>query len=201
MKNSKTKQLSLDTLVKSAILGALAFIIMFIESPIPIFPEFLKFDFSEIPVLLAGFSIGPIGAILVELVKNILHLFITKTSGVGEMANFFVGIFFTVPAAMIYKRNKTKKGAIISLIVGSLSMVIFASLYNYFVLIPLYIKILGIPLNTIVEMGASANKYITDLKSLIIFGVAPFNALKAFVISFITVLIYKKVSPILHKKF
>lgn len=195
------KRLSLNTLVKSAILGALAFLIMFIESPIPIFPSFLKFDFSEIPALLAGFSIGPVGAVLVELVKNILHLFITKTSGVGEMANFFVGIFFAVPAAIIYKHKKTKKGAIISLIVGSISMVIFASLYNYFVLIPLYTKVLGIPTNAIIEMGSSVNKHVTDLKSLIVLGVAPFNAIKAILLSIITVLIYKKVSPILHKNF
>lgn len=193
-------KISVNKMVKIGILSSLAFIIMFFEIPIPFMPTFLQIDFSEVPVLLASFALGPISAIFVELIKNILHLLLrNQTSGIGEMANFLVGIAFVVPAGLIYKKGKNKKTALSSLTVGTISMVIFASIFNYFVLLPLYASVLHFPTVAVVGMGTSANHMIVDVKTLIAFAIAPFNLLKGIIVSIIVIAIYKKLSPILHK--
>jgi riboflavin transporter FmnP len=194
-------------IAKVGVLSALATVVMFIETPLPLMPSFLKLDFSEIIVLLGAFSLGPGAGIFIELVKNLIHVAFTITGGVGELANFIVGCAFVVPAAVIYKRNKCIKTAIRGLILGSLSMVIVATIVNYFVLIPLYVEIFAEQfkitaeesLKSIVDLGTQNNKYIIDLKTLILFGVIPFNIFKTIVVSVITFFTYKKVSPILHK--
>ncbi|NLU53766.1 MAG: ECF transporter S component [Clostridiaceae bacterium] len=194
-------------IVKIAILAALATIIMYIEAPIPFMPAFLKLDFSEIIVLLGAFSLGPVAGILIELIKNLVHVTSTITGGVGELANFIVGCAFVVPAALIYKKNKCIKTALTGLLVGSVSMVAVATLMNYFVLIPLYIEIFAKEYNitaeqslqSIVDLGTKNNKGIVDLRTLILYGIIPFNAIKTIVISILTFFSYKKVSPLLHK--
>jgi riboflavin transporter len=193
-------KLSINKMVKVSVLASLSFIIMWFEIPIPFMPSFLQIDFSEVPALLAAFSLGPISAIMVELIKNILHLLLrSQTSGIGELANFLVGISFVVPAGLIYKYGKNKKSAIISLVVSTISMVIFASLFNYFILLPLYASVLDFPTAAVVGMGTSANEMIIDVKTFIAFAVAPFNLLKGIIVSLIVAVIYKKLSPILHK--
>lgn len=192
---------------KIGILSALAAGIMFLEIVLPFTPSFLKLDLSELIVLLGGFALGPVAGVMIELIKNLVHVAFTITGGVGELANFIVGCAFVVPAAMIYKRNKSIKQAIIGLAVGSLTMVVVAALVNYFVLIPLYIKIFAEKfsltpdesLQGIIAEGAKNNKGIVDLKTLIMFGIVPFNLFKVIVVSLLTFLTYKKVSPILHK--
>jgi riboflavin transporter len=193
-------KISVNKMVKIGVLSSLAFVIMWFEIPIPFMPAFLKIDFSEVPALLAAFSLGPISAVFVELIKNILHLILRNdTSGIGELANFLVGAAFVVPAGLIYKSGKNKKVAIISLVTSTISMVIFASLFNYFILLPLYATVLHFPTGAVVGMGTSANKMIIDVKTLIAIAIAPFNLLKGIIVSFIVVIIYKKLSPILHK--
>ncbi|NMA66929.1 MAG: ECF transporter S component [Clostridiaceae bacterium] len=202
MENTKTKYIA-----KVAILSALATVVMFIETPIPFMPPFLKLDLSELIVLLGAFAMGPVAGILIELIKNLVHVAFTITGGIGELANFIVGCAFVVPAAIIYKRNKNIKTAIIGLIVGSISMVIISTFMNYLVIIPLYIKIFAEQfgmtfdqsLQSIVESGAQKNSGIIDFKTLILFGIVPFNAIKVIIISILTFITYKKVSPILHK--
>ncbi len=192
-------KLSVNKLTKIAILSALSFIIMLFEFPLPLMPAFLKIDLSEIPALLAAFSMGPVSAVLVELLKNLLHLLKTSTSGIGELANFLVGVAYVLPAAIIYKFNKTKKGALIALGVSTISLVAFASVFNYFVLLPLYSKILNFPMTAIIQMGAEANKRIVDMRTFIAYAIVPFNFIKGIVVSAVVLLIYKKLSPILHK--
>lgn len=190
---------SLNSMVKVAIMSALSLIIMFFELPLPLFPAFLKIDFSDIPALLVTFSLGPVYGALVELIKNLLHLFRTSTVGIGELANFLVGVSYVVPAGIVYKYNKSKKGAFLGLAVGTASMVVFASLFNYFFLIPMYAKVLNFPTEAVVAMGTEVNKHIVDVRSLISYAIAPFNAIKGIVVSLVVVLIYKRLSPILHK--
>lgn len=185
--------------VKISIMAALSFLIMLIEFPLPMMPPFLQLDFSEIPALLVTFSMGPLGGIMVELIKNILHLFKTSTVGIGELANFLVGVFFIVPAGLIYKSNKNKKGAYIALFCGTISMTLFSIIFNYLVLLPLYATVLGFPTEAVVAMSGQVNGAIVDIKSLIVFGIAPFNFIKGIVIAFLVIIIYKRVSPILHK--
>lgn len=186
-------------LTKVAILSALAFVIMMFEFPLPFIPAFLTIDLSEVPVLLGSFALGPLSAVLIELIKNVIHLSVTKTYGIGELANFLVGISFAVPAGLIYRKMKNKKGAVLSLSVGTLTMVAFASVLNYYVLVPLYGLVLKFPVEAIVGIGAEANKNITNLRMFIAYGIVPFNLIKGVVVSFVVILVYKKLSPLLHR--
>jgi len=202
MKNSKAKFVA-----KVGVLSALASAIMFIETPLPFMPPFLKLDLSEIIVLLGAFALGPLAGMTIELVKNMVHLPFTITGGVGELANFIVGCALVVPAAWIYKRNKSIKTAIKGLIIGSLSMVVLASLVNYFVMIPLYVEIFAKQYNitaeqslqNIIQMSAKENQGIADLNTLILFGIVPFNIIKVIIVSLLTFVTYKRVSPLLHR--
>jgi len=194
-------------IAKIGILAALATGLMFLEFVLPFTPAFLKLDFSELIVLLGGFALGPAAGILIELIKNLVHVTMSITGGVGELANFIVGCAFVVPAAVIYKRKKSIKNAVIGLIAGSLTMVVVAALVNYFVLIPLYVKIFAEQfsithdqsLQGIIAEGTRNNSAIVDLKTLILFGIIPFNLFKVTLLSLLTFATYKKVSPILHK--
>lgn len=190
----------LSSLIKISVLSAMAFVLMFLEFPLPIFPEFLKIDISDVPALLASFSMGPLAGTLVELVKNLLHLIIKGgTAGIGELANFVVGFAMVFTAGLIYKKNKTKKGALISLILGTIAMGVIASIANYFVFLPLYEKVLMFPINAVVGIASKVNKNVKDINTLILYSILPFNILKGLIISVIVLLLYKKVSPILHK--
>ena len=143
---------------------------------------------------------GPMAGVLVQFMKNILSIIIegSSTVGVGELSNFIVGSVLVYSAGFIYYRKKTFKNAIIGLITGVILMTIVATLSNYFVVFPIYSKV-GIPLDKIIELGSKVNKYVVDYKSLILYAVVPFNLLKGTAVSIVTLLIYKKVSPILHR--
>ncbi|ENK1244103.1 ECF transporter S component [Clostridium botulinum] len=195
MRNNK-----LNKLVKISVLSTIGFLLMFIEIPIPIFPEFLKIDISDIPALVGGFALGPIAGILIELMKNILHgIFKGSTVFVGEFANFLVGSVLVGVSSYIYKRDKTKKGALVGLAIGTICMSVVAGLFNYYVLLPLYEKALNFPIEAIVAIGNKLNPKIVDLKSFVYWSIIPFNLLKGVVVSLITAVIYKSVSPILHE--
>lgn len=188
------------TLAKIAVLSAVASILMLFEIPIFFIPGFYKLDFSEIPVLLGAFAMGPVAGIIIEAVKILLNFVIdgSVTAGLGEVANFLIGSSFVVPAAIIYKRNKTRKNAIIGLMVGLLLMVILSAIMNLYILLPVYAAAFKIPVDAIISMGKELNPAITDLNSFILFATVPFNIIKGFLASLITILIYKKLSPLLH---
>ncbi|MFA6939667.1 MAG: ECF transporter S component [Clostridiaceae bacterium] len=192
---------NLGNLIKTSLLGVIAFLIMYLNFMLPMMPNFLLFDFSDIAALIGAFSLGPVYGVLIELVKNILHgLFVGGTGFVGELANFLVGAFFVFTAGLIYKRKKTKKGALESLAAASIVMVIVSGILNVYVFLPLYAKVLGWNLDAIVGASAKANPMITDMKTYIFLAILPFNAIKAIVHSIITLSLYKKVSPILKQK-
>ena len=184
-------------LTKIGILSAIAVILMFFEVPVPMMPGFLKLDASELPAIIGAFVLGPMAGVLIELIKNILHLGSSQTVGIGEMANFLVGISFVVPAGYLYQKNRSHKGAILSLVVATFAMMVSASLLNYVVLIPLYQTVLHFPLDQMIALGTVANPHIIDLTSFIAMAIAPFNLIKGLIISIFTMMIYKKVVPIL----
>lgn len=186
-------------IAKISLLSAIAFLLMvFVEFPLPLFPAFLKFDLSDLPALIGGFAMGPVTGIIIEFIKNLLHFFFNSTTGgIGNLANFIVGIGFVVPAAMVYSARRSRKGALIGMAVGTVVMTLLASLANYYILIPLYAKVYS--MDAILNMMAQANKAIVDIKTYIVYAVIPFNILKAVVVSAITLFIYKKVSPILQR--
>lgn len=192
---SNNKKYSVNTMTKVSILSVIAFIVMFIEAPIFLFPGFLKIDLSDVPALVAGFALGPAAGVAVELLKNILHLLRTSTGGVGEVANFIIGASMVAPAAFIYHKRKDKHGAVVGLFVGVVIMSIVGALANYFILIPFYQNFM--PIDAIIGMSAKANSLIVDLKTLIIYGIIPFNLFKGLVVSIFTMLLYKRISGLL----
>ncbi|MBU5436590.1 ECF transporter S component [Tissierella sp. MSJ-40] len=189
------------TMVKVSVLGVIGFILMLFDFPLWFAPPFLKFDISDLPSLIGAFSLGPMAGVLVQLLKNILNVVIegSTTMIVGEFSNFVVGSIFAYIAGYIYYKDKNFKNALIGLIVGTFAMTALISVINYFFMIPFYAKLFGMSIEKIVDMGNAVNKRVVDFKSLIIYAIVPFNLLKGLVVSLVTILIYKKISPILHR--
>lgn len=195
------KNLSIKAIAKIGVLAALAGIIMLFEFPLPFAPTFLKLDLSEIPVIIGAFALGPIAGVFIEFVKILLNFIFngTITGGIGELANLLIGCAFVVPAALIYSKNKSIKTAVIGLGVGILCMTFMGSVLNYYLLVPVYAKVFGCEVSTIVAMGTAVNSNINSLWDLILLGIVPFNIVKGLISSGITLLVYKRVSYILHK--
>lgn len=194
MNQSRSKSFSLNRLVKVGILSALAYILMFIQMPIPIAPPFMKVDFADVPALIGGFALGPWYGVLIQLIKNILNLSKTMTGGVGELSNFIVGSTFVLVATSIYRNNKTKKNSIIALILGVLAMSAVATLSNAFVVFPIYGKVMHTDLEAFAKM-IPGNGLVNNYFTLMIFSIAPFNIIKGAVEAVVTELIYKRISP------
>ena len=193
------KKFNVRYLTKVSMLTAIAVVLMYLEFPLPIFPAFLKIDLSDLPALLGGFALGPVAGIIIQLIKNIIHFIVKNdgTGGIGNLANFLVGIALVIPSALIYSRRKNLKNAIIGMSVGILTMIVVASLANYFILWPLYVKLAGI--EYLVGASAEANDKIKNLGTYIVYAVVPFNALKAAIVCLLTGFVYKPLSKILHK--
>ncbi|GAB6107890.1 ECF transporter S component [Fusibacter bizertensis] len=191
------KKISVSKMTKIAMMSVLAFVIMQLELIVPIFPSFLKLDFSDLPALIGAFAMGPMAGVAIEGVKNLLHLMETSTGGVGELANFAIGSAIVIPSALIYAKNKSKKSAIIGLLIGTVAMAIVGAMANYFVLIPFYTAFM--PIDTIVELGTVINPAIKSVGTLVLFGIVPFNLFKGLVLSALTLVFYKRISPILHR--
>jgi riboflavin transporter len=196
MKNNK-----LNTSIKISLLGCIAFLLMYIEIPLPIFPSFLRIDIGDLPALIGAFAFGPMAGVLIELVKNVLYaIFKGNTALIGETANFIIGSVLVFSAGIMYKRNKNKKGALLGLLVGGLAMTLAGAILNYFVFLPLYETILGFKISAVVGMGAALNHNIKDLNTFIIWVIIPYNLIKVIVVSVVTLAVYKSVSPVLHRE-
>ena len=189
-------KLGVKALVQIGMLSAIAVVLMMFD--IPFAPTFYKIDLSEVPVLVGCFAMGPMAGVLVELVKILLNLVLTgtQTAGVGEIANFIIGCSFCVPAGLIYRRNRTRKSALIGMVTGTVLMIVIGCFVNAFVLLPTYAAAFGMPIDALVGMGTAVNSHITSLSTFVMFAVAPFNLVKGIVVSLIVFLIYKKISPI-----
>lgn len=193
---AEIRQNATKRLVLTAVLGAISGILMILEFPMPFIPPFVKMDFSELPVILGGFIMGPVSGALVSLIKILINFALrgTATFGVGELANFLYSIGYMLPAVIIYHRLKTKKGAVISLITGTIITSIIAVIFNAFVTFPLYGSLMNLSINDIVKMCASVNPLVKNPISLMLFSILPFNIFKYGVTSIITFLLYKKLS-------
>lgn len=167
---SKTRRLT-----QIGVLSALAIVLMLFSIPLPFMPEFLRLDLAELPALIGLFTLGPWGAVMVELIKNLIHLTTTRTVGIGEFANFIVGSSLVLGT---YQGLKRELGLWLSLGVGVITMTVVAALTNLFILIPLYAWYLGIPMESLISLGNKANSRIIDLTSFILWGIVPFNLLK-----------------------
>jgi len=197
-KTTNNTKVNVRLIVGTGMLSALAFVLQYLEFPIPVMPGFIKFDFSDLPALIGAFAYGPAAGVLVEFIKNLLHCTVTQSFTVGELSNFILGAIFTGTAGLIYKKNKTKKGAVIGAIVGSLAMGIVSFPSNLFIVYPAYNKFM--PMDAIIGMYSEILPSVGKLwQALLIFNV-PFTIVKGLVSTLITVLIYKRISPVLKGK-
>lgn len=174
----------------AVVLHALDFPLLFIA------PEFYKLDFSELPVLLCGFYLGPSASVICEGVKIILKLLVkgTSTAFVGDFANFVVGCSFVLPATILYHTHKSKHAAVIGLTVGGLSMTVFGSAFNAIYLLPKFAELYGMPLASIIAMGSKINGHIHNVSTFVLICVAPLNVVKSVIVSVLTMLLYKRVA-------
>jgi len=195
----KNKVSNVRVLVTSAMLAAIAAVLMVLEIPLPFLPSFYKFDFSELPVLIGAFAFGPIVGIVIELVKVLLNFLLngTVTAGIGELANFLIGCSFVVPASIFYIRKKTKKSAEIGLVIGTLVCIVVGCLLNAFVLLPAYASAFHSNIDAFIGMGTEKNGLITNMFTFVIFATTPLNLIKCGVVSIITMFIYKPLSRFL----
>jgi len=197
------KQRTTKWIVTVAMIATLGAILTIAAFPLPfLLPGFYKLDFSEVPVLIGAFALGPVAGIAIEAIKSVLNYLVNGTisAGVGEVAMFLIGVSYVLPASLIYHHHKTKKSALVGLLVGSASMVVAAALLNAFLLLPAYSLALNIPIDTIVGMGTAINPAIDSLAMFILLAVVPFNVIKVVSVSILVLLIYKRVSGVIKSK-
>ena len=188
-------------LTYTAIFASLAGVLMFLEIPLFFAPSFYKIDLSEIPILVCTFYLGPVAGVAAELVKIMVKLLLkgTSTAFVGDFANFVVGCSFVLPASIIYHARPGKRSALVGMAAGTLVMTVFGSAFNAIYLLPKFDALYGMPMEAIIGMGTKINPRITSVGTLVLFAVVPFNLLKGIIDSALTFLLYKRISPLLHK--
>lgn len=182
----KMKRTNVKALVSIGMLSSIAYLLMLIYFPLPLFPNFLSVDFSDIPALIAALIFGPIAGIVVEFLKNVLNYFATGSpSGipVGHIANFLSGIMFILPAYFVYNKIKTRKGMTIALVFGTVTMAIMMSILNYFIILPAYTALMGFP----------------DMRNVVVPGILPFNIVKGVIMSVIFMLMFIKMQAWINK--
>ena len=182
----------------SAMAGAL----MLLEIPLFFAPSFYKMDLSELPVLLCSFYLGPVAGVTTEFLKVVIKLLLkgTSTAFVGDFANFAVGCVFILPASMIYHARKSKRSAILGMVIGTAVMAVFGSAFNAVYLIPKFAQLFGMPVEVIVSMGTGINPRIVSVGTLALYAVVPFNLLKGFIDSVLTFLLYKRLEKVFFKE-
>ena len=185
----------------TAMFACMAGVLMLIEIPLFFAPGFYKLDLSELPVLICTFYLGPVAGVAAEALKVLVKLVLkgTTTAFVGDFANFVVGCSFVLPASVIYHAKPGKKSALLGMVIGTIVLTCFGSFMNVVYMIPKFSQLFGLPIDTIVAMGSAVNPAINSVNTLVLFAVVPFNLLKGALVSFITFLLYKRISPILHK--
>lgn len=193
------KRMKTRNMVSIAMLAAVAVVLMLFEFPLPFLPPFYKIDASELPVIIGAFAMGPMAGIVIELLKVLLNLLFdgTTTAFVGEFANFLIGCSYAVPASMVYYYRKSKKNAVLGLVLGTVACAVVGCLLNAYLLLPAYSKAFHMEIDALIAMGTAANKAIDSMFTFVLFATAPLNILKCGLVSVITMLIYKPISRIL----
>ncbi|MBQ2661893.1 MAG: ECF transporter S component [Clostridia bacterium] len=197
----KSKMFNARKLTMTAMFGAISFILMFFKLNIPFFSPVADFDLSAFPELLGGFMLGPICALVIIVIKLALKLAIlgTSTMFTGELQNLLLSIAYVLPAVLYYRKNRTKKGAVIGVVIGSVASIIIAVFTNIYLIFPFYMEVFGMDWEKIIGMFSAANSYIKDVPTLIAFSIVPFNLISRTVTSLLTILLYKKISVPMKK--
>lgn len=193
--------LRLRRLVMAALFGAIAFILMYFSFNVPVISPFADFDFSALPELIGGFVLGPIGAVEIITVKILLKIVFKGSSSMltGEVQNYILSLSYVLPAVIYYHRHKSKKSAALGLVMGTVLSIIVAVITNIYLIFPAYIKLYGMNWDGIIEICSAVNPYITNIPTMVAFSIIPFNVISRVVTSYITFLVYKKISVPLKK--
>lgn len=193
------KSLSIKNITRIAILGALGAFLMLIDFPIFVAPSFYKLDIGDLPCLIGAFAMGPIPGLFIQIIKILLKLLLkpTSTAFIGEVAAFIFSSSYCISASIIYQSNKSKKGAIKAIIIGSIIMVLVSTLANYGFILDAYSKLYGMPLEAIIGLGNKIFPIVTNKFSFVLCCVLPFNLIKAVLVDVLTMLLYKHISPLL----
>ena len=193
----KTKKvLTTKNLTMIAMLSAIAAVLMIFEIQLPFSPSFVKFDFSDLPVMLGGFLIGPFAGGIIAFMKILLHFLLNGTTSffVGDLSNLLLTLSFVLPASFIYQQKKTKKTAIQGLLVSIICTSLLAIIFNLFLIFPLYLKVLNLKMVDLINMIHVVSPLVKDVFTMIVFSLLPFNLFKYSIVSMITMLSYKKLS-------
>ncbi len=195
------KRSSVRRLTMAAMMGAVAFVLMYFSFSVPFLSPFADFDFSYLPELIGGYILGPAGAVEIIAVKILLKLVFKGTSSMltGEVQKFLLSCAYVLPAVLYYRRNRTKRGAVVGLAVGTVVGIVTAIVTNVYLIFPFYIKLYGMDWAGIIDMCSAVNPYIHDLPTMVAFSIIPFNLISMTVISLIAMLVYKKISVPLKK--
>ena len=197
METKTNKKVDVRKLTVTAMLSAVGYVLMFLDTAVPLMPSFIKLDLSELPALIASFALGPVYGIFVCLIKSLLHPLITTTGGVGELSNFVLGVAFVLPAGLIYKHKKTKKNAVIGALLGAVIMAAFSFPSNLYVVYPFYYNFM--PKEAIIEAYQSIARFATidSIEKCLLFFNVPFTFVKGLLSAVITILIYQPLRPLL----
>lgn len=193
--NREKRSQKIRFVVMTGVLGAVATVLMMLSFSVPFMPSFIKLDFSELPALIATFSMGPLSGVLVCLIKNLINLTMTTTGGVGELSNFLLGVCLVLPAGLVYYFRRNRRAAFWGALAGSLMMGLMSLPLNYFVTYPIYMKIL--PVEAIIGMYQAIFPGVDGLFSCLLIFNVPFTFLKGFLDTLLTFLIYKHISPLI----
>lgn len=190
------KVLTTKNLTMIAMFSAIAAVLMVFEIQLPFSPSFVKFDFSDLPVMLGGFLIGPFAGGIIAFMKILLHFLLNGTTSffVGDLSNLLLTLSFVLPASFIYQQKKTKKTAIQGLLVSIICTSLLAIIFNLFLIFPLYLKVLNLKMVDLINMIHVVNPLVKDVFTMIVFSLLPFNLFKYSIVSMITMLSYKKLS-------
>ena len=183
-------------LTTAALMGAIAFILMYFSFSVPVLSPFAEFDASAVAEMIGGFILGPIGAIEIICVKLFLKIVFKGTSSMmtGEIQNVLLSVSFVLPAILYYRRHKTKKGAVIGLVIGSIISIVVAVITNIYMIFPAYMYLYGMDWNSIVEICSAVNPLIKNVPTMVAFSIVPFNIISRTVTSILTFILYKKIS-------
>lgn len=196
-KNVK-RRFNTRNLAMIGMLGAISAVLMLLNTAVPFVPTFIKIDLSELPIILGAFMMGPLSGLMIILVKIVLHLVMSGTDSmfVGEFANVVGSVSYMIPAVLIYKKIRTKKGAVLSMAVGTIVTSVISIISNTFFVFPAYAKVYGMPMDAIISMGTAVNPGIHDLFTMMLYSILPFNIFKFALVSIITFFVYKKIEKL-----
>lgn len=195
MSDTAHKTTNIRKLTMTAMLAGVASVLMFFSFNVPLMPTFIKMDLSELPALIGSFSLGPVSGVTICLIKNLVNLMSTTTGGVGELSNFILGTSFVFPAGLIYKKMKSRKGALVGSLTGAALMAVISIFSNYYIVYPVYTAFM--PLENILDLYRTINPNVSNLLDALLWFNCPFTLVKGLLSVGISFLIYKHISPLI----